>query len=1254
MRSRILVIPAVDSIDDFAPLMCHVSHYMAHVEPERIVVLVDRAIEAEARAWLDAPRVPDGFDERAATRTRQLGDLVQLESWPTRLERLLVASDIVLDWHVERSARAPWASVRGKYRINRTLMEIDWERRRLGASWLAELAKVLTNGYEFDARKAQSQVMDLVAKHGQAERAYLLATGPSARAALEHDLTDGVRIACNTFILDDELMAHADPDVVTFADPIFHFGPSTYAQRFQDALVARAQEYDFTIVTTERFAPLLRAHAPTLRDRVVGLRQGRTNWPTNFDLEYEPGVKPYPNILTMLMLPIATTLARSAELFGFDGRDPDENYFWKHGRTVQFGTEMEDIRKVHPGFFEVDYEDYYENHLRDLHLITTKLATHGFDVRPATHTHMTPLRRRVAPTPTSRVATTEPVVISLTPDWTDEFGHFGPMERRLHAAAAARGVEYRTFASSGLLDPDDWQERAFSEPSYGSQPKRFTEELRDGVARAAPPDGSVVAFYTADVWHLPGVLRVATEFPHLHLVVNLMRSHPWIDDAMRRPDATARAKAGLLRDCLEAAEGTNVEIVVDTDPLAGDVATLTGRRPRTWPMVAVSNAAERPLRDRAEGAPFRVVAPVHAQVAKGFAQTVALAERLAPRIGRGEVEFLARFVGGGISPSRNLADLADRFEAAGGQLVRDNLSDDDYVDLVADADVVLVPYRVRPFRTRTSGVVLDALLSATPVVAARGTWAGQLVDRLGAGATYNDDSVMQLEEAVAQVETHLEDHRATLLGQRDQLVHAFDPARLIDFLLPADGRPDAQPPAPEAVARIESATATVDDLLRMEDERVTKRTLAQVVRDDYHYRRHDTQQDEIAILRRGIAYRDGRGRPPEPEPLPDQPSRLHVHFPRSSHAHVDEVELVAVFLEQAGRGPGRMVDVGAHAGSALRHFHSRGWLVHAFEADREKADALQARFEGDDRVSVDARAVADVTGEERTLYTSDVSSGISGLSAFHESHVASGSVETVRLVDALPDDHVEVLKVDTEGYDKFVLEGYPWDRDRPDVVVCEFEDAKTTPLGYTTEDFGNWLLDRGYEVWVSEWHPIVRYGIRHDWHRLVRYPCDLSSPDAWGNFIAFREPVSEAALAAALAATLEHDGPQEEAAASPPSSASTRRRPTSVDMTSADGRATAGRGSAARRDRPARTSRAAALTSRSSGLRWALRGSLMLPVVVAALGLALALVAAVAAPGLGVVALVVASAATLLSVLVLAVRLERRTRSGRGRGDVGS
>ena len=100
----------------------------------------------------------------------------------------------------------------------------------------------------------------------------------------------------------------------------------------------------------------------------------------------------------------------------------------------------------------------------------------------------------------------------------------------------------------------------------------------------------------------------------------------------------------------------------------------------------------------------------------------------------------------------------------------------------------------------------------------------------------------------------------------------------------------------------------------------------------------------------------------------------------------------------------------------------------------------------------------------------------------------------------------------------FVLEGFPWERLRASRhrrrVRGRQDEAARLHDGLTSIGC---LRDRGYQVWVSEWHPIVRYGIRHQWHRLASSEELPPDPDSWGNLIAFRQPVDRGELGRALA-----------------------------------------------------------------------------------------------------------------------------------------
>jgi FkbM family methyltransferase len=200
-----------------------------------------------------------------------------------------------------------------------------------------------------------------------------------------------------------------------------------------------------------------------------------------------------------------------------------------------------------------------------------------------------------------------------------------------------------------------------------------------------------------------------------------------------------------------------------------------------------------------------------------------------------------------------------------------------------------------------------------------------------------------------------------------------------------------------------------------------------------------------------------------------------------------------------------MVDVGAHFGGSLLPFARSGWEVWAVEPDPANRSHLTAATQGLVNVHVDPRAVTEHTGERLPLFTSTTSTGISTLVPFHGTHVPAVEVETVRLDDLLDEagvDEVAFLKTDLEGYDLPALRSFPWDRLRPDVVVCEFEDRKTRALGYDFHALASLLTGHGYEVLVSEWDPIIEYGTRHRWRRVFTYPGELADTEAWGNLIA--------------------------------------------------------------------------------------------------------------------------------------------------------
>ncbi|MDE2402322.1 MAG: FkbM family methyltransferase [Burkholderiales bacterium] len=224
--------------------------------------------------------------------------------------------------------------------------------------------------------------------------------------------------------------------------------------------------------------------------------------------------------------------------------------------------------------------------------------------------------------------------------------------------------------------------------------------------------------------------------------------------------------------------------------------------------------------------------------------------------------------------------------------------------------------------------------------------------------------------------------------------------------------------------------------------------------------------------------------------------------------HIDEVGIVIKALD-IKHNKGLMIDVGAHYGGTSYPFCNAGWRVYAFEPDSLNRANLIKKVGMFSNITIDDRALSNEEKESVTFYRSQQSTGISGLSAFHSTHTAADTVAVTTLAKVIEQNgikEIDFLKIDTEGFDKFVLEGLPWQTHAPKVIVTEFEDFKTKPLGYDFDDFATYLTSKGYQVLVSEWKPIVVYGQQHSWSEFKAYPCKLSSERAWGNFIACKDP----------------------------------------------------------------------------------------------------------------------------------------------------
>lgn len=190
-------------------------------------------------------------------------------------------------------------------------------------------------------------------------------TGPSFDSYKDFDFSNyDLKIICNSIVKNDEFLEFiGGADILAFADPVFHFGASKYAESFRSCVYDVVRKYKCFVFVPIKALPLILNRAEDLSDFFIGIDYENKNY--NFPDESNLFVKDNGNILTNLLIPLGSSLSESVSVFGADGRNKNEKYFWTHSKTAQFNDLMSSAFDTHPSFFrDRDYADYYDQHCK--------------------------------------------------------------------------------------------------------------------------------------------------------------------------------------------------------------------------------------------------------------------------------------------------------------------------------------------------------------------------------------------------------------------------------------------------------------------------------------------------------------------------------------------------------------------------------------------------------------------------------------------------------------------------------------------------------------------------------------------------------------------------------------------------------------------------------------------------------------------------------------------------------------------------
>ena len=99
-----------------------------------------------------------------------------------------------------------------------------------------------------------------------------------------------------------------------------------------------------------------------MKGKVIGIptKQDEQYWFLNSD---QFCYRPLANVMTEIMVPLASSLCDKINLAGCTGRNEEENYFWKYNDRTQYLDLKKYVMETWPAFFKYRrYEAYYDKY----------------------------------------------------------------------------------------------------------------------------------------------------------------------------------------------------------------------------------------------------------------------------------------------------------------------------------------------------------------------------------------------------------------------------------------------------------------------------------------------------------------------------------------------------------------------------------------------------------------------------------------------------------------------------------------------------------------------------------------------------------------------------------------------------------------------------------------------------------------------------------------------------------------------------
>ncbi|HCG5236628.1 hypothetical protein CGJ21_04800 [Vibrio parahaemolyticus] len=679
---------------------------------------------------------PDGFDLNSQACISEFLNRTKLTEYNGLEPSICDNAAAIIKWKEDDDNLNDFLKKNAKCTIYRT----DPILVRQEGSFYIQCAFDLTENKQELISESGVKFQKLFERIGTYKSSWVLATGPSIENYVNHDFSSSLTIACNSTIFDDDLVSKTNPLILVFADPIFHFGISEYAGKFRAKVSERmSNNHDLTIVVPFKYYRLLTNIFPQFRERIIGVPFVHDK-DFNFNLQSEFYVKTTSNILTLLLLPVAGTFSKNINILGCDGR-PFENddYFWGHGDTVQINDKMKNIQQVHPGFFDIDYNEYYFEHCHTLECLFQKGESSGMSFVHHADSYIPALRDRNSDFKVSNYFANKHCLL-LEPDGIGGTGHYVNWYNQVIDELAKRNNSVRVFCNKkqDVKLYNAAAENVFSSHSWGisrgdwcfarnfkshTSYVTFFDQLKSATLKYCKDnevDHLTVFMYYGSVQILAGLHELRTDLKRegiaLSVSICLFHESVILSDKVKAPRIPPQARS-ILMEGLAQSDSYNITSV--TKELSDNLYNQIGVRTDVMPNPIPAGQYEEGVTTihESKSSSYRVVFPCALRDEKGSNEVY----KLLVDIRNGNVDLTGIEI-----VCRKPSSFKDTI-IPNVSWICDDLSEEQYRSLLSSADIVVIPYLAPQFSYRTSGIIVDALYARKPLIVMENTWLASVV-----------------------------------------------------------------------------------------------------------------------------------------------------------------------------------------------------------------------------------------------------------------------------------------------------------------------------------------------------------------------------------------------------------------------------------------------------------------------------------------------------------------------------------------------